>query len=49
VQVSHNFMAAPAVFDDGHLVSCAGLVPVMTLATQTGLLNHPGESGDFLI
>ncbi len=37
MQVSHNFMAASAVFDDGHLVSCAGLVPVMTLATQTGL------------
>jgi hypothetical protein len=26
------------VFDDDHLVSCAGLVPVMTLAEQTGLL-----------
>ncbi len=25
------------MFDDDHLVSCAGLVPVMTLATQTGL------------
>jgi hypothetical protein len=25
------------VFDDDHLVSCAGLVPVMALATQTGL------------
>jgi hypothetical protein len=25
------------VFDDDHLVSCAGLVPVMTLAAQTGL------------
>ncbi len=25
------------MFDDVHLVSCAGLVPVMTLATQTGL------------
>jgi hypothetical protein len=25
------------VFDDEHLVSCAGLVPVMTLAEQTGL------------
>jgi hypothetical protein len=37
VQVSHNFMTASAVFDDAHLVSCAGLVPVMTLATQTGL------------
>ena len=27
-----------AVFDDDHLVSCAGLVPVMALAAQTGLL-----------
>ena len=25
------------MFDDDHLVSCAGLVPVMTLAEQTGL------------
>ena len=37
VQVSHRFAAESAVFDDEHLVSCAGLVPVMTLATQTGL------------
>jgi hypothetical protein len=37
VQVSHRFTASSAVFDDDHLVSCAGLVPVMTLATQTGL------------
>ena len=37
MKVSHNFMAASALFDDEHLVSCAGLVPVMTLATQTGL------------
>ena len=37
MQVSHDFVAASAVFDDEHLVSCAGLVPVMTLATQTGL------------
>ena len=37
MQVSHNFMPTSAVFDDDHLVSCAGLVPVMTLATQTGL------------
>jgi hypothetical protein len=35
--VSHRFAASSAVFDDEHLVSCAGLVPVMTLATQTGL------------
>jgi Transposase DDE domain group 1 len=37
VQVSHSFTPTSVVFDDDHLVSCAGLVPVMTLATQTGL------------
>ena len=37
MQVSHRFTASSAVFDDEHLVSCAGLVPVMALATQTGL------------
>jgi hypothetical protein len=37
VQVSHRFAVSSAVFDDAHLVSCAGLVPVMTLADQTGL------------
>ena len=36
--VSHRFKADSAVFDDDHLVSCAGLVPVMTLAEQTGLI-----------
>ncbi len=38
MKVSHSFAAGSAVFDDEHLVSCAGLVPVMTLAEQTGLL-----------
>ena len=37
MQVSHSFAVASAVFDDEHLVSYAGLVPVMTLAEQTGL------------
>ena len=37
MKVSHRFAADSAVFDDEHLVSCAGLVPVMTLADQTGL------------
>ena len=37
VQVSHKFTRDSAVFDDDHLVSCAGLVPVMTLAAQTAL------------
>ena len=43
VQVSHNFMADSAVFDDHNLVSCAGLVPVMGLAEQTGLAELLGE------
>jgi Transposase DDE domain group 1 len=43
VQVSHNFTPTSAVFDDDHLVSCAGLVPVMALAAQTGL---PGLLAD---
>lgn len=37
VKVSHRFVSESAVFDDGNLVSCAGLVPVMALAEQTGL------------
>ncbi len=37
MKVSHTFAAGSAVFDDDHLVSCAGLVPVMALAAQTGL------------
>ena len=39
MQVSHRFKPDSAVFDDDHLVSCAGLVPVMTLAAQTGLID----------
>jgi len=37
VQVSHTFTPQSAVFDEDHLVSCAGLVPVMVLAEQAGL------------
>ena len=37
VKVSHRFGVGSAVFDDDCLVSCAGLVPVMALAEQTGL------------
>jgi hypothetical protein len=37
VKVSHRFDRDSAVFDDDNLVSCAGLVPVMRLAEQTGL------------
>src|SRR5215208_1730766 len=43
VQVSHRFAAGSAVFDEEHLVSCAGLVPVMMLAEQTGLGRLLGE------
>ena len=31
------------MFDDENLVSCAGLVPVMALAEQTGLSRLIGE------
>jgi hypothetical protein len=37
VRVSHRFAEESALFDDDHLVSPAGLVPVMTLAEQTRL------------
>ncbi len=37
MKVSHRFGVRSAVFDDDRLVSCAALVPVMTLAEQTGL------------
>jgi hypothetical protein len=37
VQVLHEFTPDSALFDDDNLVSCAGLVPVMSLAEQTGL------------
>ena len=43
MQVSHKFRADSAVFDDDNLVSCAGLVPVMTLAAQTGLSGAAGR------
>jgi Transposase DDE domain group 1 len=43
VRVSHKFAVESAVFDDDNLVSCAGLVPVMTLAEQTGLRRLLGE------
>ncbi len=37
VRLFHTFAGASARFDDDNLVSVAGLVPVMTLAEQTGL------------
>src|SRR6478672_3711286 len=37
VQVSHRFSVDSAVFDDENLVSCSGVLPVMTLAQRTGL------------
>ena len=36
VRSSHNWWHGAAEFDDENLVSCAGLVPVMELAAQTG-------------
>jgi hypothetical protein len=37
VKLPDSWSRADAVFDDEHLVSCAGLVPVMGLAERTGL------------
>ena len=37
MRVSHRFTPDSARFDEDNLVSCAGLVPVMALAEQTGL------------
>ncbi|MET7772511.1 IS1380 family transposase, partial [Nocardia sp. NPDC005366] len=37
MRLFHRFAEGSARFDDDNLVSVAGLVPVMTLAEQTGL------------
>jgi len=37
VKLPHAWSRATPLFDDEHLVSCAGLVPVMALAEQAGL------------
>lgn len=37
VQVLHTYAEESVIFEDDHLVSLAGLVPVMTLAEQTQL------------
>jgi hypothetical protein len=37
VRLLHNWRHGTAEFDDENLVSCAGLVPVVELAAQTGL------------
>jgi hypothetical protein len=37
VKSSHTFTVESVVFDERNLVSCAGLVPVLELAEQTGL------------
>jgi Transposase DDE domain group 1 len=37
VQASHAWRGDSAVFDEDNLVSCAGLVPLLELAEQTGL------------
>ncbi|KHJ73411.1 transposase, partial [Rhodococcus sp. Chr-9] len=37
VKVPHKFIDGSAMFDEDNLVSCAGLVPIMTLAEHTRL------------
>lgn len=44
MQLSHTFPVASARFDDPNLVSSAGLVPVLDLATRAGLPRLVGES-----
>lgn len=46
MQLSHEWSRATALFDDPNLVSCAGLVPVLALAEQTGLLELLSEKVD---
>lgn len=43
MQLSHTRPVGAARFDDPNLVSCAGLVPVMALAEQSGLLELADE------
>ena len=43
MQLSHTQRAVSASFDDPNLVSSAGLVPVMMLASKTGLGQLAGE------
>lgn len=37
MKLPHEWSKATPIFDDEHLVSCAGLVPVLALAEQSGL------------
>ena len=43
MRLFHRFAGDSAMFDDDNLVSAAGLVPVMTLADQTGLTSMLAE------
>ena len=43
VRLLHEFAKIHATFDDPHLVSQAGLVPVMALAQQAGLADLAAE------
>jgi hypothetical protein len=43
VKVPHRLAPDSAVFDGDNLVSCTGLVPVMTLAERTGLVELLAE------
>src|SRR6476659_7429305 len=46
VKLPDGWSRATPVFDDENLVSCAGLVPVMGLAEQTGLSELIFERGE---
>jgi DDE family transposase len=46
VNLSHGWSSAAPAFDDAHLVSCAGLVPVLGLAERAGLSELIAERVD---
>lgn len=43
MKLSHTFPVVSAVFDDPNLVSSAGLVPVLALASRAGLVDLVGD------
>jgi hypothetical protein len=45
VRLLHELAKIHATFDDQHLVSRAGLVPVMALAQRAGCQRRPSAAG----
>ncbi|SHI46761.1 hypothetical protein SAMN02745244_00429, partial [Tessaracoccus bendigoensis DSM 12906] len=47
MKLHHVWSKATPIFDDENLISCAGLVPVVSLAEQTGLSELVAEKVRF--